>query len=499
MNNISKIDLKHYYWPLGLLLLAKLLLAAFFPLTGDEAYFMQWAGQLEPGYYDHPPLIGWALWAIGHVSDSVFAFRLFAFTVGVATALVLYHVARPMGKDAALLAAALYVASPMHMLQFLVTNDSALLLCSGLTVLSFQRALRYGRGQWKWPILGGIALGLAVLSKYFVVFLFLGLLIVAFLRRKDGGLRHLLVMSLVAVPFGLQHLHYNLTNCWNNIAFNLLARSDGPSGLHVDYVGSYLVMLVYVLMPWVLWYLIAQRRRWWRSELMLPIAVGLVPLWLFLVVSLKREVGVHWLLAFVPFAYCLVTALTENAQRRILKLSIGFAGVHALLLLTISAIPASVLVSKTKHGDYAMFIQKEKLCAELAPWQDQPMFAGGYTMAAMVGQLCDRDISSLFSTSKYGRLADSRVDLREFDGKGLVFIDKGELDAERFAPFFESLSIQELDVGGAKLSVLMGEGFNYMAYRNDYLREIEQRYYQRPDWLPPASCPFTERYFPPEA
>ena len=113
--------------------------------------------------------------------------------------------------------------------------------------------------------------------------------------------------------------------------------------------------------------------------------------------------------------------------------------------------------------------------------------------------ICDRDINSLFSVSKYGRLADSRVDLREFDGKPLVFIDKGELDVAQFSPFFESLDLKELDIGGAKLSVLMGEGFNYMAYRNDYLREIEQRYYQRPDWLPPAACPFTERYFPPEA
>lgn len=499
MNASLKIDPRQYFWPLAFLLLAKLLLAAFFPLTGDEAYFMQWAEHLEPGYYDHPPLIGWALWAIGHISDSVFAFRLFAFGVGVATALVLYHVARPLGKDAALLAAALYVASPMHMLQFLVTNDSALLLCCGLTVLSFQRALRYGAGNWKWPILGGIALGLAVLSKYFVVFLYLSLLIVAFMRRKDGGIKHLIVMSLVAVPFGLQHLHYNLTNCWNNIAFNLLARSEGGSGLHWDYVGGYLAMLVYVLMPWVLWYLITQRRRWWRSELMLPIAAGLVPLWMFLVVSLKREIGVHWLLAFAPFAYTLVTALTETAQRRILKLSIGFAGFHAVLLLLIAAIPASVLVEKTKHGDYAMYIQPEELCAELEPWAAEPMFAGGYTMSAMVAQLCDREVSSLFSLSKYGRLADTRVDLREYDRKRLIYIDKGEIELDKLSPFFSSVELKELDIGGAKLSLVVGEGFDYMAYRSKYLRRIEQQFYQRPDWLPPASCPFTDRYFPPEA
>lgn len=486
-------------WPLAFLLFAKLLLAAFFPLTGDEAYFMQWAEKLEPGYYDHPPLIGWVLWMVGQLSDSVFAYRSVAYLIGIATALVLYHVARPLGKEAALLAAGLYVASPMHMLQFLVTNDSILLLTCGLTVLCFQRALRYGGTNWKWPILAGIALGLAVLSKYFVLFLYLSLVIVAVLRRKDGGIRHLVVMSLVAVPFGLQHLYYNLTNCWNNIAFNLLARSDSGDGLHWDFMGQYLGMLVYVLMPWVVWYLIRQRQRWWRNELMLPIAVGLVPLWLFLVVSLKREVGVHWLLAFAPFAYTLVTALTFTAQRRILKFSIGFGAFHAILLLGIAAIPASVLVKNEKHGDYAMFIQQEKLCAELAPWQDESLFAGGYTMSAMVSQLCDLPVSSLFSTSKYGRLSDTRIDLREYDQQRLVYVDKGSLDVEKFKPYFTSVDLKELDVGGATLSVLVGEGFDYHAYRDDYLRRIEKMFYQRPDWLPPAACPFTERYFQPEA
>ncbi|MDD9893009.1 MAG: glycosyltransferase family 39 protein [Gammaproteobacteria bacterium] len=499
MNSTATINPRDYRWPLAFLLVAKLLLAAFFPLTGDEAYFMQWAESLAPGYYDHPPLIGWVLWGVGQFSDSVFAYRLVAYVIGIATALVLYHVARPLGKDAALLAAALFVASPMHMLQFLVTNDSVLLLTCGLTVLSFQRALRYGLGHWKWPILGGIALGLAVLSKYFVLFLYLSLLIVAFMRRKDGGLRHLFVMSLVAVPFGLQHLYYNLTNCWNNIAFNLLARSDGNSGLQWDAMGEYIGLLVYVLMPWTVWYLIRQRQRWWRYELMLPIAVGLVPLWLFLVVSLKREVGLHWLLAFAPFAYTLVTALTDTAQRRILKLSIGFGGLHALLLLAISAIPASVLVQHEKHGDYAMFIQQDKLCAELAPWKDESLFAGGYTMSAMVAQLCDLPVNSLFSTSKYGRLADTRVDLREYDQQRLVYVDKGSIDASRYAPYFSTVEVKELDIGGATLSVMIGEGFNYMAYRENYLRRIDELFYQRPDWLPPAACPFTERYFPPEA
>lgn len=459
---------------------------------------MQWAEQLEAGYFDQPPMIGWILWAVSQLSDSVFAYRMVVFAIGVATALVLFHVARPLGKPAAWLAASLYVASPMHMLQFLVTNDSILLLSCGLTVLCFQRALRYGSGHYKWPVLGGLALGCAALSKFFALFLYVSLLLVAIRRYKDGGLKHLLVMSVVALPFGWQHLHYNLENCWNSVAFSWFGGIVEGEPMDWGFVGEYLLVLLYVLMPWTFAYLLIQRRRWWRSELMLPIAVGLVPLWLFFAVPFKREVGLNWLLAFVPFLYPLVTALTVAAQQRILKLSIAFGMLHAVILLALALVPTSVYVNNTRHGDYAMFLQPQQLCAEIAPWKDTPTFAGSYTTSTLISQLCDREIYPLFDVSKYSRIADTRVDLRALDGQRLVYLVRGEADTAELAPFFESLQVQHVDVSGSHLSVLIGDGFNFQAYRQHYLQRIYEQFYQRPDWLPPAACEFKQRYFPPQ-
>jgi 4-amino-4-deoxy-L-arabinose transferase-like glycosyltransferase len=60
----------------ALTLAAKLALAAWLPITGDEAFFYQWGVSPDWGYSDHPPMVGWLLWLLRHLGDSPFALRL---------------------------------------------------------------------------------------------------------------------------------------------------------------------------------------------------------------------------------------------------------------------------------------------------------------------------------------------------------------------------------------------------------------------------------------
>ena len=55
----------------------KLWLAAVIPFTGDEAYFYVWGMYPDwGGYYDHPPMAGWWLWALQKVSTSTLWLRM---------------------------------------------------------------------------------------------------------------------------------------------------------------------------------------------------------------------------------------------------------------------------------------------------------------------------------------------------------------------------------------------------------------------------------------
>jgi hypothetical protein len=50
-----------FWWVFAGTLALKLLMAATFPFTGDEALFHQWGMHPAWHYSDHPPLVGWLL------------------------------------------------------------------------------------------------------------------------------------------------------------------------------------------------------------------------------------------------------------------------------------------------------------------------------------------------------------------------------------------------------------------------------------------------------
>lgn len=59
---------------LFIILFLKLLIIFFLPLTGDEAYFIYWAENINIGFYDHPPMIGWLIYLMSFVIDDFLLF-----------------------------------------------------------------------------------------------------------------------------------------------------------------------------------------------------------------------------------------------------------------------------------------------------------------------------------------------------------------------------------------------------------------------------------------
>ena len=74
--------------PRGTLLL-KLLLAATFPMSGDEAFFYQWGVFPAWGYSDHPPMVGWLLPVLHGISDAPLVLRSVTLLVTSAIALLI--------------------------------------------------------------------------------------------------------------------------------------------------------------------------------------------------------------------------------------------------------------------------------------------------------------------------------------------------------------------------------------------------------------------------
>jgi 4-amino-4-deoxy-L-arabinose transferase-like glycosyltransferase len=143
----------------------RLALGAVVPITTDEAYYVDWARHLQPGYLDHPPLVAWLLaGSLRLLGDRLVAVRLPAVLLQSATTLLAASLARARaGERAALAAALLLQAAPVFSVgAVLMTPDAPLALAWVGTLWAVERALsRDGR----WLLAAGALLGVGALAK----------------------------------------------------------------------------------------------------------------------------------------------------------------------------------------------------------------------------------------------------------------------------------------------------------------------------------------------
>jgi len=150
-----------------LTLTARLIVGSQVHLTEDEAYYRLWSLAPAFGYYDHPPMIAWWVWAGRHVvGDTPLGVRLAPILASALTTLLVFDLARLAGASGALAGRAgiWFNAMPLVALGgFLAVPDAPASLFWTLTLWCCFRGVRASSNVW-WAAAGGAA-GLALLSK----------------------------------------------------------------------------------------------------------------------------------------------------------------------------------------------------------------------------------------------------------------------------------------------------------------------------------------------
>ncbi len=478
----------------------KLVLALLLPVTGDEAYFIQYGRAVDwGGFYDHPPMIGWILWLIERISSHPLVLRLPAIAAALIVALGLYQLLRPVDQGRARLLALILLFSPVYLVNVLVTTDTPLIAFGLLSAVALQLALRHGR----LPLfaVAGVLLGLAFLSKYFAVLLGVAYLVLIPLAGREHW-RGFLLLFASALPFGLFNLAWNYCHCWNHILFNVFNRAGG-SGPSPEGLALYGLMLAYLFaLPG--WYLLRERRRL-RHELDLTgggalVLCGGVPLLLFALVALffpGGDIGLHWPLLFVPLVMAAGIGLSQEDLARGVRFMAWFGGGHALILGGVLAMPVQVFDGRTIARDAVFYLEPTAYTAAIAEFEGDFHATDSYARAA-VSSYYSRHHWRVFGTgSRHGRLDDTLTDWREHDGDTMVFLSRDhDIDRDALTPHFTAVEIETFRAAGQAFEVARAEDFDYTAYRDSVLREIRDRYYALPHWLPMGGCPFLERYFP---
>ncbi len=175
-------------WLLALLLLTciRLAVAAFTPLSPDEAYYWVWSRALAPGYLDHPPMvalwIGAGTWIVGETPLGV---RLLGPFAAAAGSVLLAQAAEGLfpGRRFGVPAAALLNATLLLSVGAVtLTPDTPLLFFWTAALAALARLAHGGAGAWWLAV--GVAAGLAMASKYTGVMLGVG--VVAWLAWVPG-------------------------------------------------------------------------------------------------------------------------------------------------------------------------------------------------------------------------------------------------------------------------------------------------------------------------
>jgi hypothetical protein len=479
-------------------LVVKLVIAHYLPMTGDEAYFITWGQHPDYGFYDHTPMVGWFLSAMLALGDGALWLRLPQILITSFIGLGIYLLVRRTHEAVAVAVAVLYLVAPINVLGVLITTDTPLILWSFVSAVFFYFAQR--RDNLWWYLLCGLFLGLAFFSKFFAGLLGIAYFfyIVLYTRRGIRPYLGLLLIIAGTLPFIGLNLWWNYNNCWNNYLFNLINRTEGDS-FSLGTTLKYLVVLIYLVTPPIIYYMIRQWRDFGDSLTSRHSVFGglfFIPIGLFFLLSFWKTIGLHWLLSFYPFLFlALAPILTTQQLRKCFYFMWPFTIVHLILLgglLYLSPGIVKSLFGDNAYRDAVYGMRSSQIVHAAEQHGDYILATDSYTESSLLSYAAKRHILVFGDGSHHARQDDKITDFRKLDGKNILVISY--YPKPEYKKYFREAEIRKLPVEQTHYYLLLGKGFDYQKYRDEILRQVVQRYYTIPDWLPTGSCYMYQRY-----
>jgi dolichol-phosphate mannosyltransferase len=293
---------------IALAFLTRLVFSGLINLIPEEAYYWNYARNLDFGYLDHPPMVAWLGWlSTALLGKTEFAVRLPALLSWLVLAVFMFRFAQEaVGKAAAYGCLVLLSVLPIYWsVGFLMTPDAPLYAAWAAGLFYARRALvDADRRAW---IGFGLSLGLGLLSKYTIALL--GASVLAVLLFDKAARKHLATPGPY-VAFGIAALLFSPVVWWNaghnwaSFAFQGGRRWSGEVNFHLHLLaGSAVILLTPVGFIEAMRSIgHALKQRWQRlpsspharRNLLFGLAACLVPLSVFVVHSLMNQTKLNW-------------------------------------------------------------------------------------------------------------------------------------------------------------------------------------------------------------
>jgi hypothetical protein len=331
------------------------------PLTGDEAYYWEWAKHLSLGYADHPPMVAYLIAPFAWATANPLFVRLGFLICGVVATLAAAGAAKRLTGDdrAGMVTALAMTLAPMLSVGFvLATPDGPLMagwaLCLYLVVRASQT---HARRDY---VLLGIAIAFALLSKMFAWALVAGIVAWALMPSRRALWREGLGVSFfVAAVLYAPFLAWNAQHNWISFVFALQQRHVAEPSLLRPL--NYLAACAGAYSPglWIAALFVLARP---RNALIGWTAIPLSAL--LIVLNAHERIELHWMFGpYVSLAVGLGLAFESLSHRA------------QVLWATAGAVPAAVLIpflflAATFPGQlYSQFLKTGSTLSNTGPFE----------------------------------------------------------------------------------------------------------------------------------
>ncbi len=281
------------------LIALRAVMAAWLPLSADEAYYWLWSRHLAAGYYDHPPAIAFVIrFGTFLFGDSEFGVRFGGVVLSALASWFVWQAGLSILKDAghAALAALLFNLTLMIGVEMLAATPDAPSIAATAAFL-FGLAKIHGSGDGRWWLWAGVAAGLGLLSKYSGFFVGAGALI--WLLASPKGRSWLQTVwpwagGALAILLFLPNLWWQSQHQWMTFVFQFGRVTGGhlTARFLIEFVGAQLGLatpFILILAGFGIWR--ARGRDDDRFLLLMLIAPALV---YFLIHTLHDRVQGNW-------------------------------------------------------------------------------------------------------------------------------------------------------------------------------------------------------------
>ncbi len=382
--NINKILI----WLLAISAVVRGVLAAWMEFSNDEVYYWTYALYPDWSHFDHPPMVGWViqLFSLNLLFDSEFFIRLASVVFMTANTYIIYRIGKDI-KDArtGLYAALLYTAS---IYAFVITGifimpDTSLMLFWMLAVWSAVRSLSSRflslskESKGRFVLLFGLFAGLAMLSKYSGIFLWIGMgFYILIFNRKELRNPYLYLALLISVVCCIPILYWNLQNDF--ISFTFHSARVGGNKLNFSTFGTeiageffYNNPVNFSLAIIAVVAAIKKRLNLDKSAQRIILCIALPLIVVFLFFSLTRPTLPHWNAPAYVLLILLSAVYLRDKQSETEKLPKSIIAALSVLVITLVIGVAEIktgFIPLDKHNEPEM-VGRDDFTVDMYGWR----------------------------------------------------------------------------------------------------------------------------------